>query len=171
MAKNFTDHVTPAGHHFLDAVFDDVTEAVVGIDPTSRRVVHWNKAAAIVFDQPANRIVGKTIDMLNADTESLESLSTLLSEAQQYGTRQTKWQICRHDGWRFSADVTATLARRGESGDEYVILVLRQAARAQDTQSDLESYARRQEILAEIGQEALGNAEIDALMDRGVREI
>src|SRR2546428_7291914 len=71
----------------------------------------------------------------------------------------------------FAEVTTATLARRGESGDEYVILVLRQAARAQDTQSDLESYARRQEILAEIGQEALGNAEIDALMDRGVREI
>ena len=171
MAKNFTDHVTPAGHHFLDAVFDDVTEAVVGIDPTSRRVVHWNKAAAIAFDQPANRIVGKTIDMLNADKESLESLSTLLSEAQQYGSRRTKWEICRHDGWRFSADVTATLARRAESGDEYVILVLRQAAHVQDTQSDLESYAHRQEILAEIGQEALGNAEIDDLMDRGVREI
>ncbi|HTN69610.1 MAG TPA: ATP-binding protein [Methylomirabilota bacterium] len=171
MAEISTHLFSPADDKFLDTLYNALPDAIVGIDSSSGRILHWNDAATVMFGRPAQDAVGKSLDVIFADAANFQSFfANLLSEVRKRGSWETKFHVRSKDDANVYAELTAALSQRGSNG-EYVILVFHQRSRAQDADSDLETYTRYQEVIAELGQQALGNDEIDGLMDRAIKGV
>ncbi len=137
----------PADEHFLETLYNAFTETVIGIDPSSGRILHWNKAAAAMFAQSAQDVAGKTIEVIDADERSFQSF---LSEVRKQGKGETQWQVRRSDGVSFTVELTGTLVRRPALDGEYVVLVLREPSL---TQARLFEIVRERTKLIQLLQE------------------
>src|ERR1043166_5361894 len=98
MVETPTAASTSADYHFLQTLLDALTEAVIGIDPETGRVLNCNQAAALLLAKPAEELVGTTLNKIDALSESPSSLPTLLSEIQKHGNCQTACNIRGSDG-------------------------------------------------------------------------
>ena len=145
MAEASTVHFTPADYQFLETLFDPLTDAVVSINPESERIIHWNKAAAVLLGHPATEAADKTIDFLGPGTELSESISNLLAAIRKRGTAKTKWQLRVADGSMLSVHVTATLVR-GESHGEFLMVILRQPGKTHEARAPLDVETREEEL-------------------------
>ncbi len=137
----------PADEHFLETLYNAFTETVIGIDPSSGRILHWNKAAAAMFAQSAQDVAGKTIEVIDADERSFQSF---LSEVRKQGKGETQWQVRRSDGVSFTVELTGTLVRQPALDGEYVVLVLREPSL---TQARLFEIVRERTKLIQLLQE------------------
>jgi PAS domain S-box-containing protein len=172
MAEISTHHFCSADDKFLETLYNGLPEPIIGIEPSSSRILHWNNAAAVMFGLQAEDVVGKNFEHIYADQESFQSFfADLVSEVRKHGSWQTKPRVYRHDSGEIYADVTATLIRQRGSLGEYVTLVFHERPRTPETETDLETYTRYQEIIAELGQRGLGDDEIDSFMERAVKGV
>ena len=146
MVETPTAASTSADYRFLQTLLDALTEAVIGIDPATGRILNCNQAAALILSKPAEELVGKTLEQVDALSGSSPYLPILLSEIHQHGTYQTEWHIRGNDGAKMTVALSATRARRGESGDDFVLLVLRDACADQQKPADIDHQSGQQEL-------------------------
>jgi PAS domain S-box-containing protein len=107
---------------FLEIVYNAFGDAAIGIDAATGQILHWNSAAATMFGRSAKDVLGKTLEIINADEASLQSF---LSAVRNQGTAETQWQISRGDGANCCVEVAATVVPTPTPDSEYVLLVLR----------------------------------------------
>ena len=104
-----------------------VTNTRLGSSP---KAYSW--ARAVMFGQPAQDVVGKSLDAIYADPATFQSFfANLLSEIRKRGSWDTKFHGRSSDGADVYAELTAALVQRSESNGEYAVLVFHQPSHAE----------------------------------------
>jgi PAS domain S-box-containing protein len=133
MAEISTHHFAPADDEFLATLYNALPDAIVGVEPGSGRILHWNDKAAVMFGRPAQDVLGKSLDVIYADPATFQSFfANLISEIRKRGSWDTKFHVRGSDGADIDADLTAALGQRRGPNGEYVVLVFHQRSRAED---------------------------------------
>ena len=92
MAEISTHYFAPADDKFLATLYNALSDAIVGIDSGSGRILHWNDKAAVMFGRPAQDVVGKGLDVIYADPATFQSFfANLLSEIRKHGSWDTRF--------------------------------------------------------------------------------
>jgi signal transduction histidine kinase len=131
---------------FLEAIYNAFSEAVLGIDANSGRILHCNAAAATLLGRSVNDTLGKTIDLIGADHGAFPSF---LSEVRKNGTGKIHWQIVREDGANLRVELIATFVQPPALDNQYTILILRED-HPQDGGAALEELKSRNARLSEL---------------------
>src|SRR5262252_5855543 len=106
---------------FLEAIYNALREAVLGIDANAGRILHCNPAAATLLGRSINDTLGKTIDLIAADPEAFRSF---LSELRKHGAGKICCPIVRAGGANPRVEFTATLVQPPAVDHPYAILIL-----------------------------------------------
>src|SRR5262245_43981370 len=112
MAETSPRSLSAADGRLIETLFNALPDAVIVLELSSGRILHWNNAATAIFGLPAEKAIDRKLDFIFADRESFQSFATDLASAlQNHGSWQTNKKVCRHDGARIDADIAATLVR------------------------------------------------------------
>ncbi|MBD3170546.1 MAG: PAS domain S-box protein [candidate division Zixibacteria bacterium] len=65
----------------LEKTFRSLLDAIFILDAESSRIIECNAAAAVTFDYPREELIGKTIDFLHVNEQSLEEFRQILHKA------------------------------------------------------------------------------------------
>src|SRR5262245_24246918 len=164
MAETSPRSLSAADARLIEILYNALPDAVILLELSSGRILHWNNAATAIFKLPAEEARDRKLDFIFPDRESFQFFATDLASAlRNHGSWQTKQEVFRHDGAKIHADITATLVRPRRFHGDYVVLAFRELARASDT--DPATSTRYQDIIADFGRRTLGDEEIDSLMD------
>jgi PAS domain S-box-containing protein len=117
---------------FVNALYNGLTEAILGVQFGTRTIVHWNKGAEAMFGYTAQEVLGKTTEIIYPDQYSFERISRLATpKIRETGAWQTEWEYRRRNGSRFPAEVVATMIESSDGSQFYVIVVRDISARKQ----------------------------------------
>src|ERR1044071_2599001 len=95
---------------FVTALYNGLTQAILGVQFGTRQIVHWNKGAEVMFGYAAHEVLGRTTEIIYPDQHSFDKISELATpKIRESGAWESEWQYCRRDGSRFYADVVATM--------------------------------------------------------------
>ena len=129
MTEISTRNCSSLGDQFLETLYNGLSEPIIGIEPSSGRILHWNNGAAITFGLQAEDAVGKNFNFLCADQESFHSFfANLVSEVRKHGSWQALPRLYRHDSADIYAGITAILApQRGTLGESITLIFHKRA--------------------------------------------
>ena len=148
MAETSPRSLSAADARLIETLYNALPDAVILLELSSGRILHWNNAATAIFGLPAEEAIDRKLDFIFADRESFQSFATDLASAMRnHGSWQTNQQVFRHDGARIDADIAATLVRPRRSHGDYVVLVFHERGRASATEA--EPAVRLREIVTE----------------------
>ena len=155
---------------FQTSLLAQVRNAVVAID-RERRIVYWNEYATAMFGWSAAEVLGKPVGPLVLTPESQATqrgvLDTVLAEGHWAGERQ----MVRKDGTVFPADVTLTALKDGSGSVIGFAGISSDATERVRTREELEIRAQEHEALAGLGQKALAEPLITALLNAAVEVV
>jgi PAS domain S-box-containing protein len=138
----------------LEIIYNAIPEAVIGIDSSSRRILHWNRAAERMFGRKSTNVAGQYADLIFPDPQFFERFfEKVAHESKQHPSWHTAWQFRRDDGAtprHFVADVTATCLRRAEGGEEYLMLIVRDSSHPDTARIEREEELRGSSGLQDI---------------------
>ena len=154
-------------NNFLEILYNAFTDAAIGIDPDTGRILHWNNAAATLFGQSAKDVVGKTLEIIDVDQAFFQSI---LSEVRKLGTGKTQWQVRPRNSALCSVEVAATLVRPAPDSD-YVLLVIREPGLTEARLSEIVSERTKllqllQEIAVVANEASSIDVALEATMDK-----
>jgi PAS domain S-box-containing protein len=136
---------------FVNALYNGLTDAILAVQFGTRRIVHWNKGAEVMFGYPAQEVLGKTTGIIYPDQDSFERISELATpNIRAHGSWQAEWEYRRRDGSCFPADVVATMIQGSQGAEFYVIVIRDISARKQS-----EAALREQSALLQKSQQRL----------------
>jgi signal transduction histidine kinase len=130
---------------FLAVIYNALSEAILGVDLNSGRILHCNEAAATLLCRSVEEILSGTTELIIADQRIFQSF---LSDVRKHGNGKTLGQIGR-DGTYRSIELTATHVRPPAMDGQYVVLVLR-GENPQDKRPELEELQSRNARLSEL---------------------
>jgi PAS domain S-box-containing protein len=134
---------------FVTALYNGLTEAILGVEFGTRKIVHWNKGAEAMFGYPAHEVLGQTTEIIYPDQHSFDQISELAApKIRESGAWKSEWEYRRRDGSRFFADVVATTIE-SEEGAEFYVIVIRDISARKEADAEFE---RQRALLLKIRQ-------------------
>ena len=134
---------------FVTALYNGLTEAILGVQFGTRKIVHWNKGAEAMFGYAAHEVLGRTTEIIYPDQHSFGKISELATPViREAGAWNGEWQYCRRDGSPFFADVVATMIE-SEVGNEFYVIVIRDISERKKSDAALEE---QRGLLLKLGQ-------------------
>lgn len=162
--RDITDRNEALEHiRFQASLLSQVRNAVIAID-NELRVVYWNEAAAAMLGWNASEVVGRPVQSILPTQEIRAEMATILDELRRKGHYAAELSAVRKNGARFPVEMSITTLRgRSEELVGYVAVASDVTERA-NARHELEIRARQQAAIASLGQKALAEPLLSALL-------
>ncbi len=132
------------------AVIDTASDAIITVDATGA-VVYWNRAAARIFDRPAEAIVGQPVTLLIPGRFQADHLAGMLGASESGESRLIGRTVelvgVRRDGHEFPVELS--VARWSVAGETYFTAVIRDITERQRLEAKV-AHAQKLEAIAKL---------------------
>lgn len=166
--RDITDRNEALEHiRFQASLLSQVRNAVIAID-TELRIVYWNDAAANMYGWRFAEVAGRVVYEVIGAPEDREDAAPLMRVAGTTGHWEGERTMMRKDGSRFPAAVSITALRDRQDQVVGYVGVSSDITERAMARRELEVRARQQAAIAALGQKALVETLLSALLAEAV---
>lgn len=154
---------------FQANVLQNVRESVI-VSDIQGHIVYWNEGASEVFGYSEHEMLGQSISLLypnQSDEELAASLLDILQGRDYVG----EWAGRRKDGSTVWVDIKTTLLRDADGRILGFLGVAKDITERRLARIALQTRARQQAAVAQLGQRALAGIPLQQLMDEAVQVV
>jgi PAS domain S-box-containing protein len=164
-ASGFPSHVPPSV--LVDTITRNTNDAIVAVS-FNRTILSWNRGAERLLGYTAGEVVGKSFDPLVPEIE----ISRVAGAIQRLrnGEPPTQYEAVRIAKGGARVDVLASMSLLSvPEGEAFgVLAIIRDISAQKATERALALRLRQQAGLAWLGQQALAEMDLDALLDEAL---
>lgn len=169
MESNEQDNVAsapalqPPGEPFLQALYDYLIEAVVGVNIATQEIILWSKAAARHFGYTPEEAIQQPASCIHVDDSAFQRFQkTWRPIVEDKGYWSGEWEFKRRDGSCFPADVTVISFLQTDREHAFAVMVIRDITERKNTENIIQRrnlFVRLHQLIAECANEANSSAE------------
>lgn len=152
---------------FQASLLSQVRNAVIAID-TDLRIVYWNEAAAQMYGWRFSEVSGRIVHEVVGAPEDRATAAPMMRIAATEGHWEGERMMVRKDGSRFPAAVSITALRDRQDRVVGYVGVSSDITERAMARRELEVRARQQAAIAALGQRALVEPLLSALLAEAV---
>jgi PAS domain S-box-containing protein len=155
---------------FQASLLSQVRNAVLATD-ADFRIVYWNDYAATMYGWKFSEVRGKSIRDFLISPDARQVFEGTARRIRENGHWQGEQTMARKDGSRFPTAVTVTALRDRAGAIIGFVGVTVDISERVKAQHDLEARARQQAAIADLGQKALAEPRLTALMNEALQTL
>ncbi len=155
---------------FQASLLNQVRNAVIAVD-RDLRIVYWNEAAAAMYGWRYSEVAGQAVPELLLSSESRAAAAGIIDRVREHGHWSGERNMVRKDGSSFPAEVTLTALRDRHDAIVGYVGVSTDVTERVTARRELEARARQQAAIAALGQKALVEPLLSALMNEAVQAL